>query len=104
MYYDQFTWVEKKSKTIVWLMLSTAGLSVSETSNAGSGCCVGLINAEIYKVKFYESTDSWWCVSTSLLQAPAVVHLSQHWQYIISTCLAHRSFCPTLKNRGSDSI
>lgn len=49
----------------------------SETSTTGSGCCMELINVEIYKVKFYESTDSLWCITTSLLQAPAAVQLSQ---------------------------
>lgn len=39
----------------------------SETSTTGSGCCMELINVEIYKVKFYESTDSFWCITTSLL-------------------------------------
>lgn len=48
----------------------------SETSTTGSGCCMELINVEIYKVKFYESTDSLWCITTSLLQAPAAVQLN----------------------------
>lgn len=48
----------------------------SETSTTGSGCCMELINIEIYKVKFYESTDSLWCITTSLLQAPAAVQLN----------------------------
>lgn len=48
----------------------------SETSTTGSGCCMELINIEIYKVKFYESTDSLRCITTSLLQAPAAVQLN----------------------------